>query len=170
MLLFRGSIGILFTGLTGQTLVLPVGAKGILGSSSEKSALIRLLSDDTRHCVLAGKLSTLPLLDGGRVLSRSSWRIKKGTGEIRPFSFGVLASKDIGMAATRRSSFIKCTYGRKLCALQASSFINLDVSVQVSQISHQGPISESKFIDNSKSFCFNFRETLDFRFQITGSA
>lgn len=62
-----------------QSLVLPAGANGILGSSSEKSALIRLLSEEARHWVRAGKLSTLPLLDRGRVLSCSSWTRQKNT-------------------------------------------------------------------------------------------
>lgn len=52
-------------------LALPVGAHGILGSSSDRSALILLLSDDGRHCVRAGRLSTLPPLDRGRVRSES---------------------------------------------------------------------------------------------------
>lgn len=49
---------------------LPAGANGILGSSSDRSALIRL-SDEARHCVRAGRLSTLPPLDRGRVLNGS---------------------------------------------------------------------------------------------------
>lgn len=51
--------------------LLPVGANGTLGSSSDRSALIRLLSDDARHCVRAGRLSTLPPRDSGRALSGS---------------------------------------------------------------------------------------------------
>lgn len=50
---------------------IPAGANGILGSSSDRSALILLLSDVARHCVRAGRLSTLPPLDSGRVLNGS---------------------------------------------------------------------------------------------------
>lgn len=57
--------------------LLPAGAKGTLGSSSDRSALIRLLSDDARHCVRAGRLSTLPPLDSGRVLNGSPCTKKK---------------------------------------------------------------------------------------------
>lgn len=44
---------------------LPAGTNGILGSSSDRSALIRLLSDDVRHWVRAERLSTLLPLDRG---------------------------------------------------------------------------------------------------------
>lgn len=57
--------------------LLPAGAKGTLGSSSDRSALIRLLSDDGRHCVRAGRLSTLPPLDSGRVLNGSPCTSKR---------------------------------------------------------------------------------------------
>lgn len=47
-------------------LALPAGAKGSLGSSSERSVLILLPSEGRRHWDRADRLSTLPPLDRGR--------------------------------------------------------------------------------------------------------
>lgn len=55
---------------------LPAGANGILGSNSDRSALILLLSDAARHCVRAGRLSKLPPRERGRLLNGSPWRRK----------------------------------------------------------------------------------------------
>lgn len=69
--------------------LLPAGANGTLGSSSsDRSALIRLLSDDARHCVRAGRLSTLPPLDSGRVLNGSPCTGGKKKNGIRTRSYG----------------------------------------------------------------------------------
>lgn len=57
---------------------IPVGAKGNLCSSSERSALIRLLSDEARQCGLPERLSTLlPLERGWPGLKGSPWNAHK---------------------------------------------------------------------------------------------
>lgn len=55
---------------------LPAEAKGNLGSSSERSALIRLLSEG-RQCDLPERLSTLPPLERGRPGLNGSWNKHK---------------------------------------------------------------------------------------------
>ncbi len=58
--------------------MLPAGAKGNLCSSSERSVLIRLLSEEARQCVLPERLSTLPPLERGLPgLNGSPWNIHK---------------------------------------------------------------------------------------------
>lgn len=53
--------------------VLPAGAKAF----SVRSALILLLSEEGRHWVLPGRLSTLPPLDRGRLRKGSGWRERR---------------------------------------------------------------------------------------------
>lgn len=55
-------------------LALPAGANCILGSNSDRSALILLLSEEDRHCVRAGRLSTLPPLERDTFLNVSPWK------------------------------------------------------------------------------------------------
>lgn len=55
-------------------LALPAGANGILGSNSDRSALILLLSEEDRHCVRADRLSTLPPLERDTFLNVSPWK------------------------------------------------------------------------------------------------
>lgn len=58
--------------------MLPAGAKGNLCSSSERSVLIRLLSEEARQCGLPERLSTLPPLERGWPgLNGSPWNIHK---------------------------------------------------------------------------------------------
>lgn len=55
-------------------LALPAGANCILGSNSDRSALILLLSEEDRHCVRADRLSTLPPLERDTFLNVSPWK------------------------------------------------------------------------------------------------
>lgn len=71
MALYRGFIVYVYCAVCEcVSVVLPAGAKAF----SVRSALILLLSEEGRHGVLPGRLSTLPPLDRGRPRKVSGWQ------------------------------------------------------------------------------------------------